>query len=219
MIPSPLLKAILIEEDLEWDGIYSDKIDYPWTFTLKEPKVPPNKKFTELTICLRVYSFGYRKGRFGPIYLLEGDVKGVENVPYIPYMKGMNFDMHAPGEDIPFDTVAWFWSSRKEHHRTKNEWGYFRLTEKGINALEWHHTCHVYSLSGKNTGFVIDGDIIGNRNQSDFWANDDNFYTSFSFDPAQWVTTEGGERRRRLEFLFLKPRSYSSMKQIAGESD
>ena len=192
----------MIEEDLKWDGVFSHDVDYPWTFTLKEPKVPPNKKLTQMTICLRVYSLGYRKGLFGPFYLLEGDVKGIENIPYTPYIKGLAFEMNAPSDDAPFDTVSWYWSSRKEHHRTKNEWGYFRLTKQGLNALEWHHSCHVYNVPGKNTGFVIDGEMIANRNQSEFWANDDNFYTSFSVDPAQWVITESGETRRRLEFLF-----------------
>ena len=65
-------------------------------------------------------------------------------------------------------------------------------TKKGFNSLEWQNLCQVYSVPKKNTGIVHNGEIVANRNQSEEWANEDNFLHSFSFKPIHWNTLEDG---------------------------
>ena len=103
-----------------------------------------------------------------------------------PLRKYHQQQIYAPSEDVAFNVVNFIYSSRKSHDITKNQWSFFRMTKKPLNAKEWHHLCQVYSVPKKMTGIVHNGDVVANRSQSEEWANEDNFYTSYSFLP--WST-------------------------------
>ena len=140
-------------------------------------------QFKELTICYRFYTLAYAAGWY-PFWMYESehssDFKyGIE----FPLAKFSQMTIYTPSEDVDFN-LSWFiFSSRKSHDITKNQWSFFRMTKKPINAREWHHFCHVYSVPKKTTGIVHNGDVVANRSQSEEWANEDNFITSFSFLP------------------------------------
>ena len=170
---------------MSWDG--RDGTD--WNLHLKEAKVDPDRKLNQLTVCARFYHLAYNKeGIFSPICISEAVWMDVETNGYTERLAKLFYmDMYGPADDNPFDITVWNWASRSNHSETKTEWSYFRLSPQGMNALEWHHICFVYNVPGKNTGIVLNGEILANRNHSDLWANDDNFYTGLAFQPQNYT--------------------------------
>ena len=158
-----------------------------WTVSnrpmLKKAIVEPDKKFTQLTICVRFYHLAYNTdGHFSPIFLVHPEKKTIETNGYTePISKYFVPEFLAPNLRS-YDIVAFMRTSR-EGLENKNEWSYFRKSKRGMNALEWHHVCIVFNIPGKNTGIVLNGEIIGNRNHTDGWANEDNFFHSEQFAP------------------------------------
>ena len=145
--------------------------------------VEPGREFKELTICYRSYALAYDSG-WWPFWMYESEYEfefkyGIK----FPLRKYHQINIYAPSEDVAFNMVYFVFSSRKSHDITKNQWSYFRMTKKPLNAKEWHHICHVYSVPKKMTAIVHNGDIVANRSQSEEWANEDNFFTSYSFLP------------------------------------
>ena len=173
-------------ENLDWDGNWQIGIDH----ALKKAILEPGQEIREMTICTRTYSLAYNKnGVYSTFSFKDGIPVTIETNGDTELVgKSMSSAMFAPGEH-PFDFLTWMWSSRRGYDKTKNEWSFFRKSKQGLNAQEWHHVCHVYSVPKKNTGIVFNGEIIANRTQSDFWANEDNFYSSRSFEPYQWQVT------------------------------
>ena len=188
-------------ENFEYDGYFSWDhvwIDYyPWSFTLKDQIVEPGRKFEEFTICHRVYSLVYnQKWAFATIRTEEGNPEIVFTHGYKEKMdKHMQFLFVGPKE-TPFEAAFWSFSSIKNMAEAQNEWSFFRLVKEKYLALRWHHVCIMFNKKAKNSGLVSNGEIVANRNQSDLWANEDNFYTSFSFEPAKKVSTDGFVKMR-----------------------
>ena len=170
-------------EDLSYKG--GDLRDH--SLILKEELIEPGQRFYELTLCMRVYSFAYSFHGFIKLFELwshEGKLNKMngysENVH-----KWFAAELRAPGVNT-FDVSVWIRSSDEGYELAKNEWSYFRKAEKDLNALEWQHVCFVYSVPKKNTGIVINGQILANRNQSDSWANENNFFPSEIFGIRDW---------------------------------
>ena len=170
----------------EMDRVSGDRRTHTNKPFLSKPIVEPDRKFTQLTFCMRFYHLAYNpSGMIGPIYLRQEERKIVETNGYTERpRKWFAPSLLAPNAR-PYDVVVWFWVSRVALEDTKNEWSYFRLSKRGMNALEWHHMCIVYNVPGKNTGIVLNGDIVANRNHSDLWANEDNFFHSDHFAPER----------------------------------
>ena len=189
----------MTNEDLTWDRKW-DKISggNPDAVTLQRPMVEEGRKLRELTLCFRSYSIAYNKnGCYGSFGLGDNEPLIIETNGYTePRGKGFSMSICAPS-DNPYDVVSWFWSSRRGLKETKNEWSYFRKSKQNFNAQEWHHVCVVYSVSKKNTGMVFNGEILANRNQTDLWATEDNFYGSQCFEPFEHFLWEDGNEYNR----------------------
>ena len=172
----------------------------PWGFTLKKEIVEPGRKFEELTICNRVFASVYDANgwtSFKAFIMREGDPILVNTNGYEEKMsKYLDTDILGP-TDNPFDVIVTFWASRKNLEKTKDEWRFFRLVTEKLQSLQWTHYCNVYNKPGKNTGIVVNGEVIANRTQNDLWANEDNYYTSYSFEPAKMITQKDGEEIAR----------------------
>ena len=156
--------------------------------------VEPGRRINQLTVCARFYHLAYNDwGAFAPICFNEEDPGEVETNGYTDtFSKWFEVILEAPSRRS-YDLIYRNWASRKHLADTKNQWSFFRQSPQGINALEWHHICMVYDVPGKNTGIVFNGKEVANRNHSELWANDDNFFTPYSFQPMQYT----GWRRGR----------------------
>ena len=166
--------------------------------TFKKNMVEPGRQFKDLTICSRIYNLAYTKdGYFSLFFIKEAEVRNTRFKGTDEWVdKSGWFEILAP-ELLTFDTVLFLFSSRMKLEETKNEFSFFRSLKQPLNAREWHHMCILYSVSNKNTGYVINGEIVANRTQSDEWANEDNFYTNLIFEPFQNVTAENGNPYKR----------------------
>ena len=188
-------------EDLVWESeirIWNGE-NHEVSQTFKKAMVEPGLKFKELTICHRTYSLQYNyQSLFYAFGMHDGEPMIIDTNGYTePITKAFSSQQHAPGVD-PYNVVSWFWSTRKGLDKTKNQWSFFRETSKQkMNANEWHHVCHVYSVSKRNTGFVFNGEILANRNQTETWATEDNYFSSRIFEPWQMVTWEDGNEYHR----------------------
>ena len=188
-----------MNDDLVWDGKHApDDGGNDIAHTFKKPMVERGKKLREMTICLRAYSIAYNQnGEYHVLAMQDGEPLIIDTNGYTePITKGFYYSVFAPGPN-PFDVISWFWASRQGLDDTKNEWSYFRQSEKKLNAQEWHNFCHVYSVPKKTTGFILNGEILAYKNHSDLWATEDNFYTSQCFEPYSKVTWEDGNEYRR----------------------
>ena len=189
----------MVNDDLVWDGKWKpDEGGNNIAQTFKKDMVESGRKLTELTICSRTYTIAYNKnGEYHTFRMFDGEPIIVDTNGYTePRVKDMSSSILAPS-DNPFDVLSWFWSSRTGHDETKNEWSFFRKSKQNANAQEWHHLCNVYSVPKRNTGIVYNGEILANRNQSELWANEDNFYSSRCFEPYHKVTWEDGNEYDR----------------------
>ena len=176
--------------------MYYKNLEFNWSFLgqqLKLAKLEPEEKLRELTICWRSYNLAYPgHGSWVPFSLFEGLPLVVETNGYSePVTKSLQTIIYAPGKE-PFDIVSWMWVSRQNFDISKTEWSFMRKTKKEFNSQEWHNVCIVYSVPKKTTGIVFNGEIVANRNQSEGWANEDNFISHYSFQPFKWVTLEDG---------------------------
>ena len=181
------------------------KSSYPWTFTLSKEFVEPGKKFEELTICFRVYSLLYSKmDHFHVIWFEEGDPVTVVTNGYEEQMdRWMRIEIYGPSPN-PFDIVNFRFTSRKNLDKTKTEWSFFRRVKDRLAALRWNSLCFVYNKPGRNTGIVSMGEVVANQNQSDLWANDDNFVSSRMFEPVNIVSNGKSLLPRYFQSRYLK---------------
>ena len=165
---------------MQWDGHGNTN----YQLTLKKPIVDPNIKLNQFTICGRFYLLAYNQhAHIIPFGFWDQDWVDVETNGYTEGLSKHFYVIIYPPGQLPFDYVVWNFGSNKIAE-SKTEWSYMRSSPQGMNALEWHNLCYVYNVPGKNTGMVLNGEIVANRNHSDFWANDDNFYTSYSLQPV-----------------------------------
>ena len=189
----------MVNEDLLWDGDWKmEDGGNGIAQTFKKDMLEPGRQLQEITICMRTYSLAYNEGgSYSTFVLNDGEPAIIDTNDYTePILKSMSCGLSAPS-DNPYDVVSWFWGSRRSHDETKNEWSFFRKSKQNLNAQEWHHVCHVYSVPKRNTGIVFNGEILANRNQTDLWANEDNFYSSRCFEPYRKITWEDGNEYDR----------------------
>ena len=191
-----LFQAFLTYEDLNFDWDV-----HKWhshTFTLKKKIVESERKFTELTWCTRLYSLAYaytQVGFFDTFVPKEFEKPNVAEGYTENIRKLWSALIRAPSE-TPYDVVSWLRSSNEGYETTKNEWSYFREAEKALDALEWQSICFVYSVANKNTGIVINGEILADKRHSDDWAsNEFNFLPSIMFQPYNSSSDEWGDGR------------------------
>ena len=185
----------MLVEDLTYEEVDNDINEGALTF--KKAMMEPGKKVEELTMCIRVYSFGYNSDGYYGSYLLEdGDPRIIDTNGYTEPRTKRLFSWNMDPKDTPFDIAAFLFASR-DIIETKNEWSFFRKSKGDFNANEWHNYCIVYSVPKRNTGIVFNGEILANRNQTELWANEDNFYTSHFFEPWHKVTQDDGNEYDR----------------------
>ena len=101
--------------------------------------------------------------------------------------------IYAPSEDVDFNLVYFVYSSRKSHDITKNQWSFFRMTKKPMNAREWHHICHVYSVPKKLTG--IETNPISNAENDN--SNNTGFKLGEEKDPGVGETQTKEKKKKK----------------------
>ena len=179
-------------EDLEfidWDNNPMDG----HTWTLKKELIESGRKFIDITWCVRLYSLAYDSPVVEFFWMSESLAAEKPNVAdgYTVNMRRLWLANLQGPSDSPFDVVNFARTTNEGFETTKTEWVSFRKTKRSLVALEWHSLCFMYSKSNKNTGIVINGEIVGNKSHSDNWANNEfNFLPSVMFQPFK--NTGGG---------------------------
>ena len=184
LINESLFKAFLTYEDLSWTWQGNKWTDH--TVTLKKNLIENGRKFTDVTYCIRLYSLAYGNTEVKFFWISEPEENIKPN-----YADGYTentrrewtTNIRAPSE-TPYDVMSWLTSSNEGFETTKSEWSYFRKAKKSLDALEWQSLCLVYSITNKNTGIVINGEILADKTHSEDWANNEfNFLPSVMFQP------------------------------------
>ena len=184
-----LIKSFLVQAFLTYEDLSYSHQDNKWTdhiVTLKKSLIEDGRKFTDVTYCIRLYSLAYAHMEVTFFYMSEPLDASKPNFAD-GYTENTRREwvtnIRAPSE-TPYDILSWLTSSNEGFETTKNEWSYFRKAKKSLDALEWQSLCLVYSITNKNTGIVINGEILANKTHSDDWANNEfNFLPSVMFQP------------------------------------
>ena len=113
-------------EDLNYGT--DDWKDY--SATLKEQRIELGKRFTDLTLCVRVYSLAYsHHGILQSIWIGTNESSIFQAKGYTEVVKKRFVTEHLPPGPSPFDVKFYLTSSAENLETTKSEWSYMRKAE------------------------------------------------------------------------------------------